>query len=52
MSWEHSTDGRSSCRLVAQIQWEVMSIIMFRRNFEQSAMSVRLVQIWKLQLCA
>jgi UTP:GlnB (protein PII) uridylyltransferase len=44
----HRNTPRTKEALVAQIQWEVRSRLMFRRKIERSAMSVRLVQIWKL----
>jgi len=43
----HENTPRTKEALVAQIQWEVRSRLMFRRKIERSAMSVRLVQIWK-----
>jgi hypothetical protein len=44
----HRDNPRTEEALVAQIQWEVRSRLMFRRKIERSAMFVRLVQIWKL----
>jgi hypothetical protein len=43
----HGNTPRTEEALVARIQWEVRSRIMFRRFTEQSDMASRLKRLWK-----